>query len=114
MQGLRRRSIAQGAARARSAVLARDAMTSLVVHPASAPLVGSVPVPSDKSIGHRALLLAALCEGDSHIGAFSHGEDNVSTAQCLRAMGVGIDEPSPTDLVVHGAGLFGLRAPERD
>jgi len=89
-------------------------MTALVVHPAAAPLVGSVPVPSDKSIGHRALLLGALCDGHTRIRAFSHGEDNVSTANCLRAMGVTIEEPTPTELVVHGAGLFGLRAPDGD
>jgi 3-phosphoshikimate 1-carboxyvinyltransferase len=89
-------------------------MTTLVVHPATGPLVGSVPVPSDKSIGHRALLFGALCDGKSHITGFSHGEDNVSTANCLRAMGVVIDEPAPDELVVHGRGLYGLRAPERD
>ncbi|HZU82759.1 MAG TPA: 3-phosphoshikimate 1-carboxyvinyltransferase [Polyangiaceae bacterium] len=89
-------------------------MTTLTVHPATRPLVGSVPVPSDKSIGHRALLFGALCEGATRISAFSHGEDNVSTANVLRAMGVRIDEPSATDLVVHGVGLFGLKAPDRD
>jgi 3-phosphoshikimate 1-carboxyvinyltransferase len=89
-------------------------MTTLVVHPATGPLVGSVPVPSDKSIGHRALLFGALCEGTTHISGFSHGEDNVSTANAMRAMGVTIDEPAPEELVVHGAGLFGLRAPDRD
>jgi 3-phosphoshikimate 1-carboxyvinyltransferase len=89
-------------------------MTTLVVHPATKPLVGSVPVPSDKSIGHRALLLGALCEGDSRIRGFSHGEDNVSTANALRAMGIVIEEPAPTELVVHGKGLRGLRAPDRE
>jgi 3-phosphoshikimate 1-carboxyvinyltransferase len=86
-------------------------MTTLLVHPAAHALRGSVPVPSDKSIGHRALLLGALCEGDTHIEGFSHGEDNVSTANALRAMGVTIDEPSRTSLVVHGVGLGGLQAP---
>ncbi len=89
-------------------------MTTLVVHPATAPLVGSVPVPSDKSIGHRALLVGALCEGTSSLEGFSHGEDNVSTANALRAMGIVIDEPSPTSLRVHGKGLRGLSAPTRD
>lgn len=89
-------------------------MTALVVHPADKPLAGSVPVPSDKSIGHRALLIGALCEGKTRITGFSHGEDNVSTANCLRAMGVVIDEPGAAELVVHGVGLRGLRAPERD
>jgi 3-phosphoshikimate 1-carboxyvinyltransferase len=89
-------------------------MTTLIVHPATGPLVGSVPVPSDKSIGHRALLFGALCEGRTRIFGFSHGEDNVSTANALRAMGVVVDEPSPTDLIVHGVGLFGLKGPSVD
>ncbi|HEX3344533.1 MAG TPA: 3-phosphoshikimate 1-carboxyvinyltransferase, partial [Polyangiaceae bacterium] len=89
-------------------------MTVLVVHPAAGPLHGSVPVPSDKSIGHRALLFGALCEGDSHVTGFSHGEDNVSTANALRAMGVVIEEPGREELVVHGVGLAGLRAPAAD
>src|SRR5260370_23598263 len=89
-------------------------MTTLVVHPATQPLVGSVPVPSDKSIGHRALRFGALCQGATHIAGFSHGEDNVSTAGCLRAMGVVIEEPGPTELVVHGVGLDGLRPPMAD
>src|SRR5258708_32500308 len=89
-------------------------MTTLVVHPATGPLQGSVPVPSDKSIGHRALLLGALCEGTTRITGFSHGEANVSTANALRAMGVAIEEPAPGELVVRGAGLGGLRAPQGD
>jgi 3-phosphoshikimate 1-carboxyvinyltransferase len=91
-------------------------MTTLVVHPLSGtPLVGSVPVPSDKSIGHRALLLASLCDGASEIRRFSRGEDNISTANAMRAMGVTIDEEraanSDVTVRVKGSGLFGLRAP---
>jgi 3-phosphoshikimate 1-carboxyvinyltransferase len=89
-------------------------MSTLIVHPATEPLVGSVPVPSDKSIGHRALLLGALCHGDSRISGFSHGEDNVSTATCLRAMGVLIAETGAEELVVTGVGLDGLKAPTGD
>ena len=99
---------------AASPIGVRQPMTTLVVHPVSAPLSGSVPVPSDKSIGHRALLFGALCEGDTRIHGFSHGEDNVSTANALRAMGVVIDEPSSDELVVHGAGLFGFKPPAKD
>ena len=89
-------------------------MSTLVVHPAGRGLEGSVPVPSDKSIGHRALIFAALADGTSRIAGFSHGEDNVSTATCFRALGVGIEDVSRTELKVTGAGLFGLRAPDRD
>ncbi len=85
-------------------------MTTLIVHPATGPLVGSVPVPSDKSIGHRALLFASICDGESRIKDFSHGEDNVSTANAMRAMGVAIEQTGPSELVVKGVGLFGLHA----
>lgn len=89
-------------------------MLRLVVTPQRAPLVGSVPVPSDKSIGHRALLFAALTNGTCEIRGFSHGEDNVSTARALAAMGVaieGLDDPSARTVRVRGVGLFGLREP---
>ncbi len=96
-------------------------MTDLVVHPAERPLVGSVPVPSDKSVGHRALLLGALCHGTSRIAGFAGGEDNESTRRAFEAMGVSF-EGSPqesgsgraAEVRVRGVGLFGLRAPDRD
>lgn len=95
-------------------------MTDLVVHPLEKPLVGSVPVPSDKSIGHRALLFASLCDGVSRIRGFSYGEDNVSTANAMRAMGATIEDIVPEgargsaggELRVTGTGVFGLRAPK--
>src|SRR5262245_45307846 len=74
------------------------------------PLTGSVPVPADKSIAHRALLLAALATGKSRIVASAAGEDNAATKAALSAMGVLIDE-DPRGMVVHGAGLHGLAAP---
>jgi 3-phosphoshikimate 1-carboxyvinyltransferase len=86
-------------------------MTDIVVHPLEKSLVGSVPVPSDKSIGHRALLFASLCEGVSNIRGFSYGEDNVSTANAMRAMGAKVEDTGPGELRVTGTGLFGLKAP---
>ncbi len=86
-------------------------MTRLVVHPQRSPLAGSVPVPSDKSIGHRALLFGALAHGTSEVRRFSYGEDNVATLGALRAMGVAIDDDGDGTLRVHGVGLHGLRAP---
>jgi 3-phosphoshikimate 1-carboxyvinyltransferase len=52
--------------------------------------------------------------GDTRISGFSHGEDNVSTANALRAMGVVIEEPALGELVVRGVGLSGLKAPAGD
>ncbi|HEX4512304.1 MAG TPA: 3-phosphoshikimate 1-carboxyvinyltransferase [Polyangiaceae bacterium] len=88
-------------------------MTDLVVHPQKTPLVGSVPVPSDKSVAHRALLVGALCNGKSRIRAYAGGEDNASTRAALEAMGVTYAEAGK-EVTVTGVGLFGLRAPDRD
>lgn len=87
-------------------------MSSLVVHPlAGKPLVGGVPVPSDRSIAHRALVFAALAEGRSTIAGFSRAEDNLALVRALRALGVTIEDVDKTTIAVEGAGLFGLRAP---
>jgi 3-phosphoshikimate 1-carboxyvinyltransferase len=84
-------------------------MTTLVVHPANAPLVGSVPVPSDARIGHLALLMGALGAGDTRIAGISRGQEAAWTAACLRALGVKLGDPGPEGIVVHGVGLGGLR-----
>lgn len=73
-------------------------------------LRGTVTVPGDKSISHRAVMFGALAEGDTHITGFLMGEDCLSTISCFRKMGVSIDV-SDQEVVVHGAGLHGLKAP---
>lgn len=73
------------------------------------PLRGKVRVPGDKSIGHRSLLFAALGEGLSTIEGLSHGEDNLSTARALQAMGVDITLQPQGRAQVQGVGLDGLR-----
>lgn len=84
---------------------------SLVVHPATAPLLGSVPVPSDKSIGHRAILFGALSTGRTHVRRLSFGEDNVATLAAFTAMGIESERPDADSLILRGRGLYGLRAP---
>jgi 3-phosphoshikimate 1-carboxyvinyltransferase len=86
-------------------------VTDLIVHPAERPLEGSVPVPSDPSIGDCALVFAALCTGTSKISGFSWAADNVTTSDALRAMGVVIDKTGKGTVDVKGVGIFGLRAP---
>jgi 3-phosphoshikimate 1-carboxyvinyltransferase len=73
-------------------------------------LQGSVPVPGDKSVSHRALMLSAIAEGDSRIRGFLEGEDTRATAAVLSQLGVRIDMPSPGERLVYGVGLHGLRA----
>jgi 3-phosphoshikimate 1-carboxyvinyltransferase len=76
-----------------------------------APLRGELRVPGDKSVSHRAIMLAALAEGESRIEGFLEGEDTLATAAIFRGMGVRIEAPSAGERVVQGVGLHGLRAP---
>jgi 3-phosphoshikimate 1-carboxyvinyltransferase len=76
---------------------------------AAGPLHGNVRVPGDKSISHRALMLAAIAEGRSRIRGFLEGEDTRATAAVLAQLGVRIEAPSDGERIVHGAGLHGLR-----
>ena len=85
-------------------------MTDLIIRPATRPLQGVVPVPSDKSISHRALMLGALSTGRSSVVA-TLGDDNRSTAAALRSIGIVVEQASRNELVIHGAGLDGLSAP---
>ena len=78
------------------------------------PLHGEIRVPGDKSISHRAIMLAALAEGTSRITGFLEGEDTLATARAFAQMGVRIDAPAASERVVHGVGLRGLRAPSAD
>ncbi len=87
-------------------------MTTLVVHPGDRPLTGSVPVPSDESIGQRAWLLGAIARGETHISGLSRGVKNDPTARCVRALGVPVHERRPGEVVIAGVGIDGLRAPE--
>ena len=74
-------------------------------------IAGTLTVPGDKSISHRALMLAALAVGDTHIRGFLEGEDCLATAQALRALGVAIERPAPAEVRVRGAGPEALAAP---
>ena len=75
-------------------------------------LRGTVGVPGDKSISHRALLFGAIAEGETRIQGLLPAEDPLSTAACLRAMGV---EVSPIqaggEVTVQGVGLDGFQEP---
>jgi len=73
-------------------------------------LRGDVTVPGDKSISHRAVMFGALADADTHISGFLMGEDCLSTISCFEKMGVSIDV-SDKEVVVHGVGLHGLKAP---
>jgi 3-phosphoshikimate 1-carboxyvinyltransferase len=78
------------------------------VEPAGA-LVGHIAVPGDKSISHRAVLIGALGEGETHVQGFGRSADTESTIAAVRTLGVEVDEVGDDELVVHGVGLRGLK-----
>jgi len=87
---------------------------TLIAGPAAGPLSGDITVPGDKSMSHRAVMLASLADGVTEIHGFLPGEDNIATAKMFMDMGVNIDwlNDEKTSLRIHGVGLHGLKAPD--
>ena len=61
-----------------------------------------IAVPGDKSISHRAVIIAALSNGVCTLRGFLPGEDCMHTVNAMRALGVRIEQPEPDTLIVHG------------
>ncbi|HEY4613152.1 MAG TPA: 3-phosphoshikimate 1-carboxyvinyltransferase [Bacteroidota bacterium] len=74
-------------------------------------LHGTVTVPGDKSISHRALMISALADGACEVTGLSGAADPVSTKTCLQSLGVEITERKNVT-TVYGKGLHGLQAPK--
>ena len=74
-------------------------------------LKGTLIVPGDKSISHRAVMFGSLAKGTTRISHFLECADCLSTISCFRRMGIEI-EKNGSEILVHGKGLHGLSAPE--
>ena len=74
-------------------------------------LRGSITLPGDKSISHRAVILGAIAQGRTTIEGMLESEDVLSTVNALRNMGVKIVHHKEDGMVVEGVGLFGLKDP---
>jgi 3-phosphoshikimate 1-carboxyvinyltransferase len=85
----------------------REAVQHWIACPGG-PLSGSVRVPGDKSVSHRAVMLGAIAEGTTRIRGFLEGEDTRATARVFAQLGVRIEAPSAGERIVHGVGLHGL------
>jgi 3-phosphoshikimate 1-carboxyvinyltransferase len=80
------------------------------IEPAKKPLCGEIVVPGDKSIAHRAVMLASVAKGQSRISNLSGGDDNSRTVRAFRQLGVEIFR-SGDALCVEGKGWDGLQTP---
>lgn len=86
-------------------------MSSTIRVRPSTHLQGTVTVPGDKSISHRSLMLGALADGVSEVRGFLPAGDTLATLDCMRKLGVQIDQHDDTTLTVHGRGMAGLKPP---
>jgi 3-phosphoshikimate 1-carboxyvinyltransferase len=77
-------------------------------------LLGEARVPGDKSISHRSIMLGSIAEGVTKITGFLEAEDALSTLQAFKDMGVKIDGPDNGQVIIQGAGKYGLKAPTND
>ncbi len=76
-----------------------------------AALTGTVQVPGDKSISHRALMFGLLTVGETVITGLLEGEDVINTAKVCRALGAKVEQTGPGAWTVHGVGVGGLVEP---
>lgn len=91
-------------------------MPALRVYPQQVPLRGQITVPGDKSISHRAVMLASLAQGQSAVRRWLPAGDTRATLEAMRTLGVEIVVHRRSDqawnLQIAGRGLHGLRAPQ--
>jgi len=82
----------------------------IVVEPARQPLAGTIAVPGDKSIGHRALLFSLLSTTPVRVRGLGDGADNGRSARAIAALGARVARDGDA-LIITGTGLRGMRAP---
>jgi 3-phosphoshikimate 1-carboxyvinyltransferase len=78
----------------------------------SGALRGTVTVPGDKSVSHRALILGAFAIGETRISGLLEAEDVLNTAEAMRAFGATVTRDAPGDWRVWGTGVGGWGAPK--
>jgi 3-phosphoshikimate 1-carboxyvinyltransferase len=76
----------------------------LPITPLQRPVNAVVDVPGSKSYTNRALIVAAMAEGTSTLRHALRSEDTEHMVDCLRRLGIAVEEPEPETFVVHGQG----------
>jgi 3-phosphoshikimate 1-carboxyvinyltransferase len=76
-------------------------------------VAGRLTVPGDKSVSHRSMMFGGLADGTTSVSGFLPSEDCHASMAAMRALGVRIEQTSPTDVAVHGVGMHGLRGAGR-
>jgi len=82
------------------------------IQPIKTGLKGEILIPGDKSVSHRSVMFAGLCDSEVKITNFLHAADCMSTVNCMRALGVKVKELDENTLIVKGNGFHGLQEPQ--
>lgn len=82
------------------------------IQPIKTGLKGEILIPGDKSVSHRSVMFAGLCDSEVKITNFLHAADCMSTVNCMRALGVKVKELDENNLIVKGNGFHGLQEPQ--
>ncbi len=85
---------------------------SKIIQPIKQGLHGEIVIPGDKSVSHRSVMFAGLCDSEVKVTNFLHAADCMSTVNCMRALGVEVKEVDETTLIVKGNGFHGLQEPQ--
>jgi 3-phosphoshikimate 1-carboxyvinyltransferase len=75
-------------------------------------LKGNIPIPGDKSISHRAVMIGAIARGETIVNNFLPSADCLATIDCFSRMGIEIEHG--TQIIIKGKGIKGLIAPKGD
>ena len=87
-------------------------MSKLIVPPSHS-LKGSIKIPGDKSLSHRAVILGAIAEGITTIQGLLEGEDVLCTIDCMKALGAKIEKVGNGKWKIEGVGKRGLQQPQK-
>lgn len=85
-------------------------MKKIHLSPIKSPLTGTITVPGDKSISHRAIIFGSLAKGKTTITHFLNGEDCLVTIKAFQAMGVEIKQKGE-EVIIESEGLDCLKEP---
>lgn len=85
-------------------------MDKVIIKPGK-PLHGELPIPGDKSISHRSIMLSSLADEPVIIRNFLYAQDCLSTMSCMRQLGVNIETDEQHNVIVTGHGMSGLSEP---
>ncbi|MDP2411197.1 MAG: 3-phosphoshikimate 1-carboxyvinyltransferase [Pseudolabrys sp.] len=97
---------------ARTGLPVTDSKSTPLTASRGGPLQGRIRVPGDKSISHRALILAAMTVGESTVSGLLEGADVIHTADAMRALGARVERTGDGVWRIHGVGVGGFAQPD--